>query len=145
MNQMILSNLIHRPVRSLISIIAVAVEVILILLIVGLFTGMLESSKDRTRSLGDVMVRPPGSSMIIGMSSAPVSQKYGDLVKRQPHVVAVTPAFWQLGTQNSIDVIWGIDLPSFQAVAGPFVYTAGGPFSSADAILVDDVYASSNH
>src|SRR5438093_7462927 len=95
MNQMILANLVHRPMRSLISIIAVAVEVILILLIVGLFTGLLESSKDRTRSLGDVMVRPPGSSMIIGMTSAPVSQKYGDLVKRAPHVTAVTPAFWQ--------------------------------------------------
>jgi len=145
MNQMILANLVHRPVRSLISIIAIAVEVILILLIVGLFTGMLENSKERTRNLGDVMVRPPGSAMLIGMSSAPVSQKYGEVIQRQPHVVAVTPAYWQLGTQGSIDVIWGIDLPSFEAVAGPFVYVAGGPFSSPDSILVDDVYASSNH
>jgi putative ABC transport system permease protein len=145
MNQMIVANLVHRPVRSLISIIAVAVEVILILLIVGLFTGMLESSKSRTRNLGDVMVRPPGSSMIIGMSSAPISQKYGDVIARQPHVAAVTPVFWQLGTQSSVDVIWGIDLKSFQATAGPFVFVAGGPFTSPDSILVDDTYAAANH
>ncbi|MBV8207074.1 MAG: ABC transporter permease [Acidobacteria bacterium] len=145
MNTIIVSNLVHRPVRTLISVIAVAVEVILILLIVGLFTGLLESSKERTRNLGDVMVRPPGSSMLIGMSSAPISVKYADIVRRQPHVAAVTPVFWQLGTEGSVDVIWGIDLPSFQATAGPFTFLQGGPFTSADSILVDDTYATSKH
>jgi len=145
MNTMIFANLVHRPVRTLISIIAIAVEVVLILLIVGVFTGMLESSKDRTRNLGDVMVRPPGSSMLIGLRSAPISQKYGDIVARQSHVVAVAPVFWQLGTQSSVDIIWGIDLQSFEATAGLFTYVQGGSFSSPDSILVDDTYASANH
>src|SRR5215472_7185177 len=145
MNQMILANLVHRPVRSLISIIAVAVEVILILLIVGLFTGMLESSKERTRNLGDVMVRPPGSAMLIGMGSASISQTYAIVIARQAHVSAVTPVNWQLAAQSSVDVIWGVDLKSFEAVAGPFVYVAGGPFTSPESIIVDDVYASANH
>ena len=36
MNRMIVGNLVHRPIRSLISIVAIALEVTLILLIVGL-------------------------------------------------------------------------------------------------------------
>ena len=41
MNKMIVANLTHRPLRSLISILAIALEVTLILLIVGLSMGML--------------------------------------------------------------------------------------------------------
>jgi len=35
MKKMVLANLVHRPMRSLISIVAIGVEVTLILLIVG--------------------------------------------------------------------------------------------------------------
>ena len=42
MNKMIVANLVHRPIRSLISIVAIALEVTLILLIVGLSVGMLK-------------------------------------------------------------------------------------------------------
>lgn len=47
MNRMIISNLAQRPIRSLISIVAVAIEVSMILLIVGLSLGMLRDSKTR--------------------------------------------------------------------------------------------------
>lgn len=145
MNKMIVANLVHRPVRSLISIIAVAVEVILILMIVGLFTGMLNSSKERNRTLGDVMVRPPGSSYLIGMGGAPKPVTYGDLIAKLPHVSAVSPVFWQLGTTGAVEVIYGIDLEKFQAVSGPFHFLSGGPFTGPDSMIIDDVYASSNH
>ena len=59
---MVIANLVHRPVRSIISVIAIAVEVILILLIVGLLVGVLEDNKSRIAHLGDVMVQPAGSS-----------------------------------------------------------------------------------
>jgi len=36
MNRMIVGNLVHRPLRSLISVVAIALEVTMILLIVGL-------------------------------------------------------------------------------------------------------------
>ena len=49
MNRMIVGNLVHRPVRSLISIVAVALEVTLILLIVGLSLGMLQDQPHADR------------------------------------------------------------------------------------------------
>ncbi len=59
MNKMIVGNLVHRPLRSLISIVAIALEVTLILLIVGLCVGMLNDSKARQAGIGaDVVVRP---------------------------------------------------------------------------------------
>ena len=63
MNKMIVGNLLYRPIRSLISVVAVALEVTLILLIVGLSLGMVNDSKQRQAGIGaDVVVMPPGSS-----------------------------------------------------------------------------------
>ena len=58
MNRMIVGNLVHRPIRSLISIVAVALEVTMILLIVGLSLGMLQDTRTRTAGIGaDVLAR----------------------------------------------------------------------------------------
>jgi putative ABC transport system permease protein len=60
MNRMIIANLVHRPIRSLISVIAIAVEVTLILVIVGLSMGMMNDAKQRQKGIGaDVIVQPP--------------------------------------------------------------------------------------
>jgi len=144
MNKMIVANLAYRPLRSLISIIAVAVEVTLILLIVGLATGMLNDSQKRTRGTGaDVLVRPPGSSAFIGLTGAPVSIKVADILRKQPHVVAVSPVVVNF-SGSTVEFIYGIDLKSFEDVGGPFHYLEGGPFQAAYDILVDNLYAAAN-
>ena len=58
MNRMILANLVHRPMRSLISIVAIAVEVILILLIVGLSIGILNDNKQRQAGQNGTLIVP---------------------------------------------------------------------------------------
>ena len=88
MNKMIVANLAYRPVRSIISIVAVGVEVTLIMLIVGLALGMLNDSKQRTKGVGaDVMVRPPGTSILTGFSGAPMPIRIADLLQKQPHEI----------------------------------------------------------
>jgi len=139
---MIIANLVHRPIRSAISIIAVAVEVTLILLIVGLSIGMLNDSRERQAGIGaDIMVQPPGSSFLSGISGAPVPAKVAEVIRRVRHVVAVAPVITQLNTAGTLEVIYGIDLKSFQAMGGPFHYLAGGPFQGPDDVLVDDFFA----
>ena len=87
MNRMIVGNLVHRPIRSLISIVAVALEVTMILLIVGLCLGQLRHSHDSTAGIGaDIIVLPPGSSFIVGLTGAPVPVKYGQVFSKLPHV-----------------------------------------------------------
>jgi putative ABC transport system permease protein len=145
MNKMILANLVHRPVRSIISVVAIAVEVTLILLIVGLSLGMLNDAKNRTVGIGaDLMVQPPGSSNLIGISGAPVPLKVADKLRTMPHITVVAPVIWQLNTAGAIEAIYGIDLPSFEALR-PFQYLAGGPFQGPNDVLVDDYFATSKN
>jgi putative ABC transport system permease protein len=139
---MIIGNLVHRPIRSLISIIAVALEVTLILLIVGLSLGMLRDSRMRQAGIGaDVIVLPPGSSFIVGLTGAPMPIKIGDVISKLPHVVHVAPVVTQVATNGTLEVISGIDLDSYQQMSGPLHYLSGGPFQGAYDALVDDVFA----
>jgi len=146
MNKMIVANLVHRPVRSLISIVAIALEVTLILLIVGLSLGMLSDSRQRQAGIGaDVIVMPPGSSFMVGLSGAPMSIKVGDILAKLPHVVSVAPEITSISTAGAIEVIAGIDLKSYESMSGPFRYLDGGPFQGPDDALVDAIFAQSKH
>src|SRR5215831_9702888 len=109
MNRMIVANLVHRPIRSLISIVAIALEVTLILLIVGLSLGILNDSKQRQAGIGaDVIVMPPGSSFIVGLTGAPMPIKIGDILAKLPHVKNVAPVITQVVTTGALEVIAGI-------------------------------------
>jgi len=146
MNRMIVGNLVHRPIRSLISIVAVALEVTLILLIVGLSLGMLADSRSRTAGIGaDVLVLPPGSSFIVGLTGAPMPIKIGGVLAKLPHVEYVAPVVTQISSAGALEVIAGIDLPSYESMSGGFRYLAGGPFEGPYDVLVDDLFAKSKH
>ncbi len=146
MNKMIVANLAYRPIRSVISIVAVAVEVTLILLIVGLALGILNDATQRQTGVGaDVLVRPPGSAIFNGFSSAPVPIAVADVLRQQPHVVAVAPVVTQVTSGTNIEIIYGVDLDSFQAVGGPLQFLEGGPFRDPYDMIVDDYYAAGTH
>jgi putative ABC transport system permease protein len=146
MNKMIVANLVHRPIRSLISIVAIALEVTLILLIVWLSLGMLTDSRDRQQGIGaDVIVLPPGSSNIIGVTGAPAPIKVGGVLARLPHVRIVSPVIMQLSTSGTVEVLYGIDLNTFEALGGGFHYLQGGPFQGPNDVLVDDFFAQAKH
>jgi putative ABC transport system permease protein len=146
MNKMIVANLAHRPVRSLISIVAIALEVTLILLIVGLCLGLLNDSRQRQAGIGaDVVVMPAGSSFIVGLTGSPMSIKVGTLLAKIPHVITVAPVVQSVSTQGAIEVIAGIDPESYQKLSGPFRYLQGGPFQSPNDCLVDEIFARSHH
>jgi putative ABC transport system permease protein len=147
MNRMVISNLVHRPVRTMISVFAISIEVTLILLIVGLCLSMLRDSAKRQEGIGfDVMVSPPGSGFLTGLTGAPVSIKVADRIRTLPHVTAVAPIVLQVLTTGNVETINGIDLNpkspnNFDRMGQPFHYLAGGPFQGPDDIIVDDLYA----
>lgn len=145
-NKMVVANLVHRPIRSLISIVAIALEVTLILLIVGLCYGLMNDSKNRTAGIGfDVIVQPPGSSFLSAISGAPVSIKVADVLRKMDHVKLVSPIVWQINTSGGLEVIDGIDIANFEALGGPFQYLHGGPFRGPGDMLVDDFIARQKH
>ena len=146
MNRMIVGNLVHRPVRSLISIVAVALEVTLILLIVGLCLGILQDQQTRAAGIGaDVIVLPPGSSFIAGLTGSPMSIKVADVLARLPHVTKVAPVITNVSTAGTLEIITGVDLQSYEGLSGGFHYLKGGPFQGPNDVIVDDLFAQAKH
>ena len=126
----------------MLSAVAIGVQVTMVLTLVGVSRGMLSDLANRSRGVGaEIWVKAPGSS-IIGFSTN-FSDKYLELLRRQPHVVAVAGTLVQpIGGINSIT---GVDLKDFDAVSGGFRFLEGGPFKEPNDIIVDDVYSRANN
>jgi putative ABC transport system permease protein len=136
MNKLVVGNLVHRPLRSLISCLAIAIEVIMILSITAILMGKLNGFKDRTNGIGmDMFVRPSTTNNFIGMSPAAASIKVADVLAKVPHVIVAAPVNIQI--TGSFDNIYGIDFKSYDALL-PFVFQKGGQFQGPFDIIVDD-------
>ncbi|MGA2721544.1 MAG: FtsX-like permease family protein [Bryobacteraceae bacterium] len=137
--KLVLENLKHKPMRSLLSILLIGVPVTLILCLVGLSHGFLEDSQRRTRGIGaDVIVRPPGSTLLT--LSGGISDKIVDWLGQQPHVKMAVGAVNQ-PVQGITLGATGIDLKQFDRMSGGFTYLHGGPFQGPDDVIIDQFYA----
>lgn len=146
MGELILRNLAHRPLRTLIGVLAVAVEVALVVLIVGLTSGLLTETAKRIQGIGaDVMLQPPAASIFIGMTGAPMPIKIGQKLAELKYVQSVAPALLQFSSSGGVDVVYGIDQDSFRAVSGGFVFLEGHDMEGPEDLLVDDLAASAKH
>ena len=141
MNKLVFANLLHRPVRSLISIFAVAIEVVMILSIVAIFMGMLDDQKQRTNGIGaDIVVAPSNASFLNGVGGAPMSIRLTDVFRKMPHVAAAAPVISNFNMSSGVEILYGIDYASYNALK-PFTFIEGGPFQGPYDVIVDDVYA----
>ncbi len=141
-NKLVIENLRFRPIRTALSILAIGIEVVMILTIAGISRGMLVDSQRRVRGVGaDVLVRPPGSS-VISLSSAPIPEKMVKFIERQPHVTMAVGAINQ--PVGGVTVVTGVDLNDFSRMNGGFRYLKGGMPRQPDDILVDRYYAQQN-
>jgi putative ABC transport system permease protein len=133
-------NVTHRPLRTFLSALLIAIPVTLVLTLAGLSKGMIEDSNRRNRGVGaDILIRPP-SSGFMSLGSAPIDQRVVAVVAKQPHVVLATGVLMQ--TLSSIFSSGaGIDLKAFNQMSGGLDYVEGGPFRSPDEVIVDQYYA----
>jgi putative ABC transport system permease protein len=137
--RLVLENLKHKPMRSLLSMFLIAVPVTLILCLVGLSRGMLDDYARRARGIGaDIMVRPPGTS-VLTLSGAPLPEKLVDAIQQKPHVALALGMI--VHPVTSVTFVSGIDLARFNQMSGGFKYLEGGPFRGPDDIIVDEYYA----
>lgn len=137
-NKLVIENLKHRPIRTLLSVVAIGVQVTMVLTLVGLSHGMLEDQQNRAKGIGaDVLIRAPGSTAI-GFTTNFV-EKILPFVAKQPHVRLATGVLVQ-GT-GGISSITGLDLKQFSQLSGGFKFVSGGPFNGPDQIIIDRYYA----
>ena len=138
-NKLVVENLKHRPVRTLLSVIAISIQVTMVLTLVGLSRGMLDEQARRARGVGaDVLIRPPGGNIIIsgGQMQARIIPV---IVEKQLHVSVASGVL--IYATDMFNYVTGVDLATFNKMSGGFRYVQGGPFQHPDDVLVDTLYA----
>ena len=138
-NKLVVENLKHRPVRTLLSIIAISIQVTLVLALVGLSRGMLNEQARRAKGVGaDILIRPPSGAIVL--SGGQMLQRIIPVViDKTPHV-QVASGVLTYGT-DMFNYVTGIDLASFDAMSGGFQFVQGGPFKQPTDVMVDQYYA----
>ncbi len=139
------SNLLSRPMRSLATTLAIALEVTLILMVIGLTQGMIRETTSRMKGIGaDIVMQPPNSSVLMASSSAvlPVD-KFVDLLRGIEGVATVSPVLVFWNTEKGSELIFGIDAESFNQISNGFIFLEGKGLEGEYDVLIDDIKASS--
>jgi putative ABC transport system permease protein len=144
--RVILANILHRPLRTMVGILAVSVEVALVIIIVGLTSGMMQETAKRIEGVGaDILLQPPSASIFLAFSGAPMPIRIADRLRQLRYVQAVAPVLLQFNSTGGIDIVYGIDPETFRAVSGGFVFLQGRDIDGPDDLLVDDWAARSKN
>jgi len=143
--QMLWGNVVARPLRSSLSVVAISIQVILVLLIVGLTSGVLSEWGKRQEGIGaDLLVQPPNASIFFAFSSAVMQETLGDKIAGLPGVDEVAPTLIRTETKSFV-IVYGIDFKRFNALSRGFLFRAGRPFASPDEVIADDIIAQVKH
>jgi putative ABC transport system permease protein len=143
--QMLLGNLSARPLRCSLTVIAIAIQVILVLMIVGLTSGVISEWGKRVEGVGaDILVQPPNSSIFFAFTSAVMPESLGDQIAALHGVDEVAPTVI-LNEPKTLMMIYGIDYKRFNALSRGFLFRSGRPFEAPDEALEDDIMAQTKH
>jgi putative ABC transport system permease protein len=145
MNKLIFANLLHRPLRSLISVLAVAIEVIMMLTIISIMVGQLTGQKRMNNGIGaDLILRASNAMIFNGINGAVIPVKLEGILQGLPHVAVATPVNQKLSMTDGLEVLWGIEYPTYSQLS-PFIFVSGGPLEKPDDVIVDDVFATTGN
>src|SRR3982074_1551626 len=90
--RMFWGSITARSLRSFLSVVAIAIQVILVLMIVGLTSGVISEWGKRVEGVGaDLLVQPPNSSIFFAFSSAVMQESLGEQIRQLPAVDEVAP------------------------------------------------------
>jgi putative ABC transport system permease protein len=143
--QMFWGNLTARPLRCFLSILAIAIQVVLVLMIVGMTSGVIAEWGKRVEGVGaDILVQPPNASIFFAFSSAVMQESLGDQIEKLPGVDEVSPTLI-LSDTKTLMIIYGIDYKRFNALSQGFIFRSGRPFDAPDEAMADDIVAQTRH
>src|ERR1700731_3063293 len=143
--QMFWGSITARPLRSFLSVIAIAIQVILVLMIVGLTSGVISEWGKRVEGVGaDIIVQPPNSSIFFAFVSVGMQESLGEQIASLSGVDEVAPTVILTEPKN-LGMVYGIDFKSFNALSKGFLFRNGRPFGGPDEAIADDIIAQTRH
>lgn len=145
MDNLILSNMLHRPARTFVSVLGIAVGVLLIVFTVGLANGTIREQAKRDANVGaEIFFRPSGSIGISGAESFGLPMSIIDEIQKVEGVRSAVA----IG-QNSVNapdsnsgrrLIDGVNFDQYAAISGLQVIR-GRPFTAgSDEAIIDTAW-----
>jgi len=143
--QLVFSNIVKRPTRTLVSIAAVALGVVLLLVSVGLSYGQLTDQAERARRIGgDLMLQPSQASLFLAVNGATLPVNLQRTITTIEGVYASTPILVKFVSEGFFS-LFGIDRESFQQVNSGLGFVEGRMFEQPSEVVVDTIYSSVNN
>jgi len=143
LENLVTANLRSRPVRTAISVLAVAVGVVIMLIIGGITSGTLSDYLDRTIGVGaDFILQPSGASIFYAFTSATLPEKLAAKLLEVPGVAAAAPVL-SMFSSSDFGLVFGVDLKSYNLLPGRLKIVAGEESLEGYQVIVDELYARS--
>jgi putative ABC transport system permease protein len=149
MDSLVLSNIAHRPARTAVSILGIALGVLLIVFTVGLSHGVLHERARREANVGaEIMIRPSGSIGISGSEPFTLDIALGEEIKKVQGVKNVVPMGQMYVSSDGGfggRIVDGIDFDSYAAMSGLTIKEGEHLPKEGDVVIVDTVWKKENN
>ena len=143
MDNLVLSNMTHRPARTFVSILGVAVGVLLVAFTVGLAHGVLRERGRRESEVGaEIMLRAAGTTGFGGAQRFQMPVSRAAEVQRIPGVRVAIPHGQTTDRSDAgwgVRVIDGIDFEGYSRLSGLRVVEGRAP-QAGDEAIIDPVW-----
>lgn len=146
MDSLIVANIRQRPTRAIVSVAGVALGVILILINTGLVRGMLNDRVRREQGVGAEIQFGRSGSILSPSAVLRTDTRYAERLKQIAGVkdVSAVGMYPQRGKSGlGIEVVDGIDYPSYAAISGMHVME-GRLFEGENEVIIDEFKATHN-
>jgi ABC-type transport system, involved in lipoprotein release, permease component len=146
MNSLVFSNMLHRPARTVVSIVGIGIGILLIVFTVGLANGSLRDRARREANVGaEIMVRASGSIGLSGSESLrlPVTMA-GEIEKIDGVATAVPIAQNTVSVQDAATgsrLVDAVDFENYSRIAGLQIVQGRGLSDSGDEVICDAAWA----
>lgn len=145
MNSLVFSNMLHRPARTVVSIVGIGIGILLILFTVGLANGSLRERAAREANVGaEIMLRASGSSGLSGSDALRLPVSLAIDIEKVTGVAAAVPI-----AQNSVSasdantgsrLVDGVNFDEYAAIAGLQIIQGRKFLDGRDELMSDTAW-----
>jgi putative ABC transport system permease protein len=145
MNSLVVSNMLHRPARTLVSVVGIGIGILLIVFTVGLANGTIRERASRESAVGaEIMFRAPGSIGLSGSDALRLPVAMARDIEAIDGVARVVPiATNSVSAEDGLTgsrFVDGIPFDEYAEVAGLKVVAGRKFIEGADEMMADTAW-----
>jgi putative ABC transport system permease protein len=143
------SNIFYRKTRTGIGILSVAIEVALVVVVIGLVHGTLEENAKRIENIGaDIIFQGPDSSPFLSLNTGVMPVQLTDKLLEVPGVQSAAPALYGQVTKiknvSKLVAMLGVKPESYNQIGVGIRIVEGRGLEKPNDLVVDTVLASAD-